>query len=429
MDSPERVVSTRRLEEEVRLLTREISFKYVSEPSIEEIRSDLIIGLKRYNQSVRSKARQRERDDPTKVTIITPDGDNPADKLTGLGTNLRPSGGCGLDDNSPVSKDVEAYLFEVQRELLDHIDQMAARDTRKPVKITQQINSLLSKLKQRDDMVVVPTDKTNSVILMEVSKYRTEVRSLLAKEAVVSSYAHLQDTHKKALDKLETIKPILSESEFNYVKSTITKRAIPTVQLLVKDHKKKNEHGDFPTRLVVPAKNFTAGFPHVGQRGIKEILDRNKINYMKKTIVQALDLKQKLEALNITRSDYTIATIDAKNMYPSVKFGHIEKAVSFFLRNASDDDKKKAGKCLDMVKFGMANTLITFEDQYYEYGGKVEVDYKGLTIGGFESAFFADLVAAYILENTTACFDNSAFNGIYRDVRIIPNQSKSTHRL
>ena len=121
----------------------------------------MIIGLKRYNQSVRPKACQRERDDPTKVTIITPDGDNPADKLTGLGTNLRPSGGCGLDDNSPVSKDVEAYLFEVQRELLDHIDQMAARDTRKPVKITQQINSLLSKLKQRDDMVVVvvPTDK------------------------------------------------------------------------------------------------------------------------------------------------------------------------------------------------------------------------------------------------------------------------------
>ena len=47
--------------------------------------------------------------------------------------------------------------------------------------------------------------------------------------------------------------------------------------------------------------------------------------------------------------------------------------------------------------------------------GGSDVEKKGLTIGGFESAFFADLVAAYILENTTACFDNSAFNGIYRD--------------
>ena len=59
------------------------------------------------------------------------------------------------------------------------------------------------------------------------------------------------------------------------------------MQLLVKDHKKKDENGDFPTRWVVPAKNFTAGFPHVDQRGIKEILDRNKIDYTKKTIIQA----------------------------------------------------------------------------------------------------------------------------------------------
>ena len=74
-------------------------------------------------------------------------------------------------------------------------------------------------------------------------------------------------------------------------------------------------------------------------------------------------------------------------MFPSVKFGHIERAVSFFLRNASDDDKKKARKCFDMVKFVMVNTLIIFEDQYYEYGGTVDVDYKGLTIRGFESPF------------------------------------------
>ena len=115
MDKLGRVVNTRRLEEEVRLLTREVSFKFVSEPSIEEIRSDLIIGLKRYNQSVRSKARQQERDEQSKVAAITTDDDNPVNKLDGLGTKLRPSGGCGLDDNSPVSKEVEAYLYEVQR--------------------------------------------------------------------------------------------------------------------------------------------------------------------------------------------------------------------------------------------------------------------------------------------------------------------------
>ena len=62
----------------------------------------------------------------------------------------------------------------------------------------------------------------------------------------------------------------------------------------------------------------------------------------------------------------------------------------------------------------MANTLITFHGKYWEYGG-ADVDRKGLTIGGFESAGFADLVAAYILENTRDLFDNAIYDGIYRD--------------
>jgi len=38
-----------------------------------------------------------------------------------------------------------------------------------------------------------------------------------------------------------------------------------------------------------------------------------------------------------------------------------------------------------MVKFGMANTLVTFQDQCWEYGGAVVANKKGLTIGDFES--------------------------------------------
>ena len=58
-------------------------------------------------------------------------------------------------------------------------------------------------------------------------------------------------------------------------------------------------------------------------------------------------------------------------MYPSVKFGQIDRAVNYFLRNSSDKDREVAHRCLEMVKFGMANTIITFEDQYWEYGGAV----------------------------------------------------------
>ena len=205
------------------------------------------------------------------------------------------------------------------------------------------------------------------------------------------------------------IKPMI------YIKSTVNKRAIPTICLLVKDHKDKDESGNFPTRLVVPAKIFTAGFPHVGQRGIKAILDKNKIDYSRKTIVQASDLKRKLETLGIKSDKHTIVSIDAKNMHPSVKFGQIEKAVNFFLNSASAEDKRTATSCLNLVRFGMANTIITYEDQNWIYGGDAPVEIKGLTIGGFESAFFADLVAAYILENSTELFADSIFYGIYRD--------------
>ena len=63
----------------------------------------------------------------------------------------------------------------------------------------------------------------------------------------------------------------------------------------------------------------------------------------------------------------------------------------------------------------MENTVIAYEDQNWIYGGNAPVKIKGLTIGGFESAFFADLVAAYILENSTKLFADSNFYGIYHD--------------
>jgi hypothetical protein len=44
-----------------------------------------------------------------------------------------------------------------------------------------------------------------------------------------------------------------------------------------------------------------------------------------------------------------------------------------------------------MIKFGMGNTLLTFVDKYYEYGGDLDVEDRGLTIGGYKSAWLADL--------------------------------------
>ena len=80
-------------------------------------------------------------------------------------------------------------------------------------------------------------------------------------------------------------------------------------------------------------------------------------------------------------------SIDAEKMYPSVKFELIRRAVDYFMQDASEEDKGIVGRCLEMVQFGMDNTFVTFEDQYWIYGGDLPVEEKGLTIGGYESAF------------------------------------------
>ena len=78
----------------------------------------------------------------------------------------------------------------------------------------------------------------------------------------------------------------------------------------------------------------------------------------------------------------------------------------------------------------MANTIILFEDQNWIYSGDEAVEIKGLTIRGHESAFFADIVAAYILEKSTTLFSNSMFYGIYRadDLNVIDGK-RSTEEM
>ncbi len=46
----------------------------------------------------------------------------------------------------------------------------------------------------------------------------------------------------------------------------------------------------------------------------------------------------------------------------------------------------------------MGNTIVTFRDKYYVYGVDPNPDRQGLMIGGYESAFLANLEATYILD-------------------------------
>ena len=96
--------------------------------------------------------------------------------------------------------------------------------------------------------------------------------------------------------------------------------------------------------------------------------------------------------LDICQDDVTIASFDAVKMYPSIKFHLVKKAVDFFAKNLSHEECDTIKKrCLEMIEFGMSNTLLTVVDKFYEYGGDMDGDDRGLTIGGYESAWLADL--------------------------------------
>ena len=53
---------------------------------------------------------------------------------------------------------------------------------------------------------------------------------------------------------------------------------------------------------------------------------------------------------------------------------------------------------LEMLKFSTGNALVKFREKYYEYGVDDDPMNISLTIGGYSSAWNADLIASYLLD-------------------------------
>ena len=119
--------------------------------------------------------------------------------------------------------------------------------------------------------------------------------------------------------------------------------------------------------MVIPATKFTATFSKIGYLGIKWMLDKGKLNYSRVSVVQASDLKERLEELKINRDEVKIASFDAINMYPLIKLSKIKKAVILFTRKLTAATKKTINLCLELIRFVMISTLISFNGEYYEY--------------------------------------------------------------
>ena len=315
---------------------------------------------------------------------------------------------------------LEAFFKELELSLFQRVDKYYEEKTKKKESsISSEIDQLLRNLRETS-RVVVPTDKTNSFKLIEIEEYKTQVFKHLQISAIEVPRSRLVEISKNANELLSKVSHILNDKEREYIQETIDSKAVPTPKLLIKDHKKPDPKGNFPTRLICPASNFTAGFPKIGYIGIKEIFDKEGIIYDNKTIVQASELKEEIEKLDLRKNETTTISLDIVSMYPSITFSMVKKAIKFYAKNLKKRDKDIIKQCLEMIKFGMGNTLLTFVDKYYEYAGSKSIDERGLTIGGYESAWLADLVASFILDNAKDLFENTThYYGIYRDDGII----------
>ena len=78
---------------------------------------------------------------------------------------------------------------------------------------------------------------------------------------------------------------------------------------------------------------------------------------------------------------------------------------------------------MDLIHFGMISTLISFDSEYCEYHGG-EIEEQGLAIGGYESAFLADLVASYLFEKSKLNFRPKIYHRIYQDDGLVVFKGK-----
>ena len=76
------------------------------------------------------------------------------------------------------------------------------------------------------------------------------------------------------------------------------------------------------------------------------MLDIGKFNYSSFSIVQASDLKERLDELKIERHKVRIASVDAINMYMSIKLLKIKKSVRLFEKKFTAETKKTINLCL-----------------------------------------------------------------------------------
>jgi hypothetical protein len=272
-------------------------------------------------------------------------------------------------------------------------------------------------LSEDPDWSVVQSDKAGQWIPILVNDYIADMEIHLRRYCnKIPRRSHLDRVNKDTMSLIDEIDHLCSDGEEQFLRSWAKTKKIPSVRLSIKDHKPVGSNGRHPTRLIVSAHNFTQCL----SKSIEKTFRKSGVNFERHTLKNSLVLKRKFEDLDFDRDNVTIVSLDIKDMYPQCRFKAVKAAVRYYSSQLPVLLQERVKKCLKILKLSMGNTIVSFRDTYYEYGVDPDPDHRGLTIGGFESAFLADLEATYIFDKLKHLLERHVhFIGTYRDDKIV----------
>lgn len=295
----------------------------------------------------------------------------------GLGTGLYPK-----HSKTPAplgSHAVEAFLALKKEDLFAQLDKYN-KDSNEHSLFVKRV---LKRLGEHPDLVVVPTDKTNSFLLTTTSEYDAEMMGHLNTKCIEISVATLDQAVIQSEAFFAKIKHRLSKAEVGFLLEGLASKATPTPKLLCKNHKPRNPTtGRFDTRWIAPAQNMMAPFSKMGRHLIiKNTFEEAEVPITTHRIEQAHHLKRHLDSLMLTPDNCTIISLDAVNYYPSLHFSLVKKAISWLALDLDTEARNRSAIGLMMIEHGMANTYLTCKDKYYLCAGKNSSTEKAITIG------------------------------------------------
>jgi hypothetical protein len=162
------------LEDEAQCLVGETSKKFVPQPNRNDIIVDVVNGLRRFKDSVRWKdfhrAQQEEKEKRLNIKrnnnhniIEIEDNQEP----TGLKTGLKPT---KINMSAPIATDEGVNFLQILEDKL--INQVFSYDEKKAgCKVSSGIRKMQKRLMENSQIVVIPTDKTNSFKAVPTDSY------------------------------------------------------------------------------------------------------------------------------------------------------------------------------------------------------------------------------------------------------------------